>query len=158
MFAKLLKPHVDLAALLLRWGLAAIFVVHGYIKVMQNASLFPQELSLTTQTVVGWAELICGLALAVGLLSRIAALGIIALQVGAIILVTGRHALEGLEIGPRGAKFTKVGPEYNLVLIIMALALLVLGSGAVSLDHLLLSRWRRKAARAVPQPVAAGKG
>ena len=29
MFAKLLKPQVELAALLLRWGLAAIFIVHG---------------------------------------------------------------------------------------------------------------------------------
>ena len=157
MFAKLLKPQVELAALLLRWGLAAIFIVHGYIKVVQPFELIPQ-LSLTAQAAVGWVELSCGLALAVGLLSRIAALPIIADQVGAIVLLTGKHALEGLTLKKAGADFMLVGPEYNLVLIVMCLGVIVLGSGAASLDHLLSSGWRRKKARAVPAPVPAGKG
>jgi putative oxidoreductase len=157
MFAKLLEPQVDLAALLLRWGLAAIFVVHGYIKVTVGFPLIP-DFHPTAQTAVGWVELICGLALAVGLLSRVAALGILALQVGAIILVTGQYALTGLTLRPTGADFTKVGPEYNLVLIVLGLGVIVLGGGAASLDHLLGSLRRGPVARAVPAPVPAGKG
>lgn len=149
MLANLLKPHADLAALILRLGLAAIFIVHGFIKIDQDSPLI-RGISMTAQTVVGWAELVCGLALAVGLLSRIACLTIIALQVGAIVLVSGKHALEGVRVELTGADYMRVGPEYNLVLIAMCLGVIVLGSGACSLDRLLSSRWRRKRADAAP--------
>jgi putative oxidoreductase len=143
MFAKLLQPHVDMTALILRIGLAAIFVVHGYFKLVQNSTLVP-EFSIQSQLVYGWAEVICGLALVVGLLSRLAALGVIVLQAAAIILVTGKWALAGLEITSNGADFRRVGPEYNFVLIAMALGVVLLGPGVVSLDHC-IRRWWQKA-------------
>ena len=62
MFEKLLTPKVDLATLLLRVGLAAIFVVHGYIKISQDYPLI-EDVSLGTQVAIGWMELICGVAL-----------------------------------------------------------------------------------------------
>src|ERR1700682_4917185 len=94
MVTSLLKPKVDLASLVMRWGLAAIFLVHGYFKLVQNLPLRP-EWSMTEQMVIGWAEMIIGAAMAIGLLSRIAALAGIAHQVAIIVTITGRLALAG---------------------------------------------------------------
>src|SRR5687768_2769164 len=93
MLGKMTNPQIDLTSLVLRLGLAAVFIVHGYWKIVQDSSMFP-ELSYTVQNLVGWGEMIFGAALAFGFLSRIAALGIIVLQVGAIIVVTGKRVLE----------------------------------------------------------------
>ena len=143
MAACLLKPQIDLAALILRLGLAAIFIVHGYIKLQVNGPLIP-EISQVDQKMVGVAELTCGILLVGGLLSRLAALVLIGLQVSAILMVSGKHTLEVLQMTKHaGADYMQVGPEYNLVLIAMCLAVFLLGSGRVSLDHLLVSRWRR---------------
>jgi uncharacterized membrane protein YphA (DoxX/SURF4 family) len=156
MLTKLLEPKVDLAALVLRVGLAGIFIVHGFIKVVQERPLIP-ELSQATQTAVGWAELLFGLALLVGLLSRVSALGVIVLQVGAMILVTGKRALEGPAMSMSGADYMKVGPEFNLVLIALCVGVILLGSGTVSLDHLLGRLWQRRRAPAAPPAVAGAK-
>ncbi len=151
MCSTLLNAKADLAALILRLGLAAIFIVHGYIKIYVSVLLIP-ELSMTGQQVLGWAELICGLLLAFGLLTRLAALTTIGLQVGAVVMVSGRYALAGLEWTKGSADYMKVGPEYNLILIMMCLGVLVLGGGIASLDHLLLRR-SEKATVPAPAPV-----
>jgi uncharacterized membrane protein YphA (DoxX/SURF4 family) len=138
MLATLLKPKVDLAALVLRWGIAAIFLVHGYFKLMQDFLLFPPSLmTFEQQVALGWAEVIIGGAVAIGLLSRLAALVTIVHQIGAIVLVTGGRALAGPEINRTGADYTRVGPEFNLVLIALCVGIILLGSGMFSLDHLL---------------------
>jgi uncharacterized membrane protein YphA (DoxX/SURF4 family) len=155
MLANLLKPKADLASLILRWGLAALFLVHGFFKLVQQQPLMPL-LSPSTEMAVGWAELLCGLALALGLLSRLAAAVVIALQVAAIVLVTGKLALLGPDITATGADYTKVGPEYNLLVIVACVAVILLGSGVVSLDHLLVRLWRRRRqAPAEPAAIAA---
>jgi uncharacterized membrane protein YphA (DoxX/SURF4 family) len=149
MFEKLLKPHVDFTSLILRLGLAAIFIVHGVFKIDQNFSLRPDLWTMAAQTTLGWTELICGVLLALGLLSRLAALVLIGLQGGAIWLITGKHALEGLTFAREGADYTRVGPEYNMVLIALCLGVILLGSGVASVDHCLLAWWRgRKAGTA----------
>jgi putative oxidoreductase len=161
MLSRLRKPQVDLAALILRLGLAAIFIVHGVVKLQHSTPLVP-EITRTTQTVVGWVELAGGIALAAGLLSRLAALANAAVQVGAIILVTGKYAFDvpGVTRTGLGAEYHKVGPEFNMALIAMCLGVALLGSGVVSLDHLLVSLFRRgkaqPAAKADAQPAAAG--
>jgi uncharacterized membrane protein YphA (DoxX/SURF4 family) len=152
---KLLAPKVDLSALIIRLGLAAIFLVHGYFKVIQDDPLL-EQLSKNTELMVGWVELICGAMLGLGLLSRLAAIPLIVEQVFAIVLVTGSRTLAGPMIKATGADYTKVGPEFNLVLIAMCLAVILLGSGAASLDHCLLRLLRRKPAQAsVASPAVA---
>jgi uncharacterized membrane protein YphA (DoxX/SURF4 family) len=146
-FANVFKAQRDLAPLILRLGLAAIFIVHGYIKVIQEVPLFPGRVSMELQAAYGWGELICGIALALGLLTRLAALGIVVLQVGAIVQITGKLALAGPAIERTGADYTRVGPEYNLALIAMALSLVVIGGGALALDHCIASVWNRNKAR-----------
>jgi uncharacterized membrane protein YphA (DoxX/SURF4 family) len=90
------------------------------------------------QLAVAWGELLGGLALLVGFMSRLAAAGLIIIQVGAILTVTWTQ----------GFDIRQGGYEYNVVLIGACLAVLCLGSGPFSLSGLLRSR-RRKAA---PQP------
>lgn len=149
MRVNLLEPNVNFASLILRLGLAAIFIVHGSTKLYMDTQLLA-ELSPTAQKVTGALELIGGLLLAVGLFSRVAALGVIVLQTTAIVMITGKHALN-LTVSDRGdTTYMRVGPEYNLVLIAMGLSVIVLGSGCASLDHVLVSRWR---ARKAPGPI-----
>jgi uncharacterized membrane protein YphA (DoxX/SURF4 family) len=149
MFTSMLKPKVDLTSLVIRWGLAAVFLVHGYFKLVQDFPLRP-ELSLYEQTLVGWAETIIGTAMALGLLSRIAALAGIVHQVLIIILVTGKLALAGFEMTPWGADYTRVGPEFNLVIIALFLGVILLGSGVFSLDGLVLRLLSRSKHEALP--------
>ena len=150
----------NVVALILRAGLAAIFLYHGLDKITEGdggtawvdrmyasqaeyTDTKPKEerykpvylpASLTfsgTQLAVAWGEFLGGLALAVGLLTRVAALGLIIIQVGAICVVTA----------PRGFHFEKGGGyEYNLALLAMCLALLIMGAGAWSVDHMLARR------------------
>lgn len=156
MLEKLLKPQLDSATLMLRLGLAAIFIPHGFFKVVQEAALI-QQISLSTQQIVGWTELVCGLALMFGLFSRLAALAVIAMQLGAIFLVTGERALMGPDINIRGADYTRVGPEFNLVLIVMCICVILLGSGAISLDYLILRPLSKRSSSVIPRAPAAAQ-
>src|SRR5258708_3655757 len=86
------KPHVHLGSFLLRLGLAIIFMFHGYLKVIQDGGRgWSNSLSPETQVAVAWGELVCGCALFIGLFSRIAALGLAVIMVGAITLQTGQY-------------------------------------------------------------------
>jgi uncharacterized membrane protein YphA (DoxX/SURF4 family) len=140
-------------------GLAAIFIGHGIFKIIADRRVLPEDLSISAQIAVGWTEIICGVALAIGLLGRLAALVMIVFQIVAIVRVTGSQALMGPTIRWWWVDYLRVGPEYNLLLIAVCLAVILLGSGAASVDHLLVRMWQRKKARAgLPQPVAAGPG
>jgi len=140
MLAKVLMPHPDLASLVLRLTLALIFVTNGYAKMMLGDS-WTQHLSLPMQAVVAWTEFLCGLALLAGLLTRLAAFGILVIMVGAIVLVTGGSDLTTVAFTPRGFDFRAVGHEYNLVISAMCLTLILLGGGVASLDRLLWLRY-----------------
>jgi putative oxidoreductase len=154
MVAHALRPTA--APLVLRVGLAVIVLYHGCVKLLvyQGGVGWDTHLQPAVQVAVAWTEVIAGVLLVIGLLSRLAALALLIIQVGAILLVTGRggFALSGsLPPGQQltGLDFTKVGSEYNFAIIVMCLTVMLLGSGYVSLDHLILNR--RKAA-APPQP------
>lgn len=134
------QPHVSAAALVLRLGVAAIIVFHGSLKLAQDGgTTWHHELTETTQMAVAWAEVIGGCALAVGLLSRLAALGMIVIQAGAIYMVTGADFVRS-ELTWKGFNFARPGFEYNFSLIILCAAVVLLGSGIFSLDHLLFGR------------------
>jgi putative oxidoreductase len=169
MFANLFRFHAasqekdNLVALILRAGLAVIFLYHGLDKIITGSAgstwihqmyehgreMVPTTLTFSgIQVAVAWGEFLGGLALAIGLLTRLASLGLIIIQLGAIYLVTA----------PRGFSFEKGGGyEYNLALVAMCLALMILGAGMWSVDSVLLHN-REKAHRhaAVPAPHLAG--
>jgi uncharacterized membrane protein YphA (DoxX/SURF4 family) len=140
MFARLFKPKVDLASLAIRWGIAAIFLVHGYFKVVQDHPLV-RQFSVEEQAMIGWAELVIGGLMAVGLFSRVTALAAIAHQIAVVVFITGRRAFTAFDITATGADYTRVGPEFNLVITALCVGVLLLGSGAFSLDGLIVRLW-----------------
>jgi putative oxidoreductase len=124
-----------LLPLVLRAALAVVFVYHGLDKVTPasgyGAHWMPDSpdhpaLPIALQLAVAWGELLGGVAIALGLLTRVAALGIIAIMAGAIATV---HWQAGFK-GPQGF-------EYNYVLIMVAVALILVGAGTLSLDQVI---------------------
>jgi len=96
-----------------------------------------------TQMAVAWGELICGVALLLGVFTRLSAVMMAIIQVGAIFTVTWAHGFSP----PQG-----VGFEYNLLVIAACLALVLKGGGYLSLDRY-IDAWRtRKAASVQSQP------
>jgi putative oxidoreductase len=135
MFSGLVKNVV--VPLLLRLGLAVVFIYHGYQKV-GNSHLGsdwmpgPDAPSTVVQFLVAWGELIGGLALAVGFLTRLAALGIIAIMAGAIATIHFSH----------GFSSQNQGYEYNFVLIVMAACVVLGGPGPIAVDRVFRMRQR----------------
>jgi putative oxidoreductase len=82
------------------------------------------------------AEFFGGLGLILGLLSRVAAFGILCNMVVAVELV---HAPNGFFMNWTGAKKGE-GFEYHVLAIGMALAVMLGGAGAFSIDRLLARR------------------
>jgi putative oxidoreductase len=131
-----------LAPLLLRLALAAIFIYHGLDLVGGEDNQLganwahklpaPDQPPSVVQLVVAWGELIGGIALGVGLLSRLAALGIIAIMLGAIATVHW----------PNGFDIRQGGFEYNFAIIVMAVCLVLGGPGPIAVDRIF--RVRRK--------------
>jgi putative oxidoreductase len=132
-----------LVPLILRLGLAVIFIFHGLGKLNQENEwganwerhLGDQAPPKSVQLAVTWAELIGGIALALGFLTRLAALGIIAIQAGAIYTVTGKN----------GFSILHEGYEYNVALIVMAVAVVLLGGGTLAVDRFFRLRRKRAA-------------
>jgi putative oxidoreductase len=136
--------------ILLRFALAAVFIYHGLEKVTPandygiswmkppDSSKLPADapppkiLPAALQLAVAWGELLGGAACALGLFTRLAALGLGAIMVGAIVTVTGRGGFSMLEHGY----------EYNLVIIMVCLSLILLGPGTLSLDRVIKVKMR----------------
>jgi putative oxidoreductase len=137
-----------LAPLVLRLGLAAIVLYHGAVKlaVTGGGIGWDNQLPGAIQAAVAWTELLAGIALVLGLLTRLAAAGLLVIQVGAIILVTGKMGFGFTGQvrpgeGETGFNFKNVGTEYNFAIIVMCVTVILLGAGALAVDHYL---WRRK--------------
>lgn len=120
-----------------------VFVAHGAQKVFVYGfagvgGAFAQmgvPMPTVTGPLIGLIELFGGVALIVGLFTRIAAFALACDMLGAIILV---HAAGGFFL-PRGLEFV-------LMLFAAAVALLFAGPGALSVDGVLANRSTRRAA------------
>jgi putative oxidoreductase len=125
--------------LLLRLALAAIFIYHGLDLVGGPDNDWgagwnkrPDAPPAPVQLAVAWGELVGGIALALGFLTRLAALGIIAIMAGAIATVHW----------PNGFDIRKGGFEYNVAIIVMCLCLVLGGPGPLAVDRVF--RFRRQ--------------
>ena len=132
--------------LIVRVVLGAIFFAHGAQKffgwfggmgLRETIRSFQQVLRIPPALAVPVAitETVGGLAMIGGVLVRVVAVMFIIHMLVAIAKVTGQHGFF-LAQRPGGNN----GCEYNLVLIGMALAILVGGAGALSIDRLILPR------------------
>jgi uncharacterized membrane protein YphA (DoxX/SURF4 family) len=100
------------------------------------------------QMAVAWGELIGGIALAIGLLTRLAAIGEIIIQVGAVYWVTWAQDFSFENGG---------GYSYNIILLASCLALVLQGGGPVSADYFLFRSHRAVPATALNQPEMVGR-
>lgn len=121
----------DLALLVLRVALGAIFIAHGGQKLFWSGiagttemfvgmGVFLPELTAPAVTIV---EFFGGLALVAGLFTRLAAASIALVMLGAIVMV---HLPAGF--------FLPNGIEFALMNFAAAVALALLGAGAYSVD------------------------
>jgi putative oxidoreductase len=139
MHDKRLPTQINIALLLVRIASAAAFLYHG------SAILFgcfdgPGPVAFANSHhwpviigyLVGLAQFAGGLAVLLGVLTRLGASCIAIVMLGAIFTV---HLPHGFNIGDGGA-------EYALTQFLVAVALMVAGPGAYS-----LSNWGRKLAK-----------
>jgi putative oxidoreductase len=141
-WADLPKQHAHLGSFLLRVGLAVIFIFHGYLKLIQDGGrAWTDALDGDAQMAVAWGEMIGGVALLVGFLSRLAAVGLVVIMVGAIVVQTGRFDFIYVgEYHKSNPSRIPTGAEYNFALIVMCLAVVAIGSGVFSIDYLIKRR------------------
>jgi putative oxidoreductase len=129
---KFLDRLHPLALLVLRLGLGIIMIAHGWQKLSGGLGKFMGFLS--NIGVPGWmaylvvaAEFGGGILLVVGLLTRLAALSIV---IDMTVAVSKVHWKNGLLTTAPG----RVGYEFPLACGVIALALIFLGAGPISLD------------------------
>ncbi len=127
---------VDVGLLVLRLVLGIIFVAHGAQKLfgsfggpgLKGTAGFHEQLGikppLAMAVLAGLAEFVGGILVAVGFLTPLAAAALIVTMVVAALTVHLRN----------GFFAQSGGYEFNLALAGMALALLLAGAGAISLD------------------------
>jgi putative oxidoreductase len=133
----------DVALTILRLGLGVVFLAHGAQKLLgcfggygfHGTMGFFEHMGMPAPVafLVICTEFFGGLGLIVGLLTRIAALGIGVEMIGAIFMV---HLKNGFFMNWYGTQKGE-GFEYHLLAIAMAAALLLRGAGAFSLDRAL---------------------
>lgn len=115
-----------IAHLGLRLALGVIFIVHGYGKFGSGFTGFLTNLGIPTemQIPIALAEIIPGVLLIVGVLSRISASLISVIMVGAILYVKKPTTLVG-----------QGGFELELILLASSLFLIASGPGKISLSE-----------------------
>ena len=143
MLKRLMGTSNDVTLTILRMVLGVVFFAHGAQKMLGwfggygfHATIGSFEhmgMAAPVAFLVICAEFFGGLGLIVGLLTRIAALGIGGEMIGAIFMV---HLQNGFFMNWMGTQKGE-GVEYHLLALAMAAALLLRGAGAFSLDRAL---------------------
>ncbi|MFD9903596.1 DoxX family protein [Streptomyces sp. NPDC059063] len=130
-------PGLDLGLLLLRGTVGLTMAVHGTQKLFGwfdgnglngTADNFAEDGYKATEAmawVAALTETLCGLGLAIGLLTPLAGAGILGIM------------LNTITVKWEGGFFNPEGIEYDLVLLTAAVALALTGPGRVAADHLL---------------------
>jgi len=143
MFRKLLTTSNNWTLTLMRLVLGVVFFAHGAQKMLGwfggygfsgtmgyfTHSGIPAPLAFLAIA----AEFFGGIGLVIGLLSRVAAFGIVVNMLVAVLTV---HLPFGLFMNWFGAQKGE-GIEYHLLAIALGIAILVMGGGAASIDRAL---------------------
>jgi len=129
--------RTDLALLLIRLMVGGSFCAHGAQKlfvfgiagITKGFTQFGVPLPAITAPLVTFVELFAGIALIIGLLTRLAAFGLAIDMLGAMAFV---HFKNGF--------FLPTGYEYALTLLVICLAIMTAGPGRYSLDANIAAR------------------
>ena len=118
----------DIVFVGLRSTIGIIFILHGISKFnpgfaenLPNMGL-PAEMAIP----IALAELIPGILLVLGVLSRLSASLISIIMLGAIFMVKGAQSITG-----------KGGVELDLILLASALVIMIAGPGKISIAHII---------------------
>jgi putative oxidoreductase len=143
MLKRLMGTGNDVALTSLRVVLGMVFFAHGAQKMLgwfggvglhATIGWFTQMgMPAPMALLIMCTEFFGGLGLIVGLLTRIASLGVAGLMIGAIFMV---HLPNGFFMNWMGTQKGE-GIEFHLLALAMAAALLLRGAGAFSLDRAL---------------------
>lgn len=147
MLAPLVRTPNEVALLIVRVALGIVMLPHGLQKlfgwfggkgVAGTIHFFQEALHIPpfwTVCAIG-AETVGAAALIVGLFGRIAAAGVLVVMGVAVYLIHGRQGFfMNWYAQPRGEGF-----EFHILAVAMALAVIVRGSGALSVDRALTKR------------------
>ncbi|MDO3377032.1 DoxX family protein [Geoalkalibacter halelectricus] len=126
----------------LRLGLGAVFIAHGAQKLFgwfggagfeATIAYFEQNFGIPMSlTILAMAtEFFGGIGVVLGLLTRVAALGLAVVMVVAVVLV---HLPHGFFLNWACHEAAGHGYEFNLALLAMSLTLVVSGAGNLSAD------------------------
>ncbi len=138
----LFRTDNDISSLLLRLILGVVFFPHGAQKALGwfgghgfsgTLQFFTQGMGIpySLALLVIAAEFFGSLALIAGFLTRMAALGILSVMLGAIYNVHWQHGFFMNWSGQQAGE----GFEYHLLAIGISLALMIRGGGAASIDR-----------------------
>lgn len=132
-----LSPRTDLALVVLRVVVGIVFIAHGgqklFVYGLDGVAGSFGQMGIPAAGLVGpltaFVEFLGGLALAAGLLTRLAGLGLAVVMAGAILFA---HLPAGF--------FAPQGFEFPLTLLAASAALALAGPGRFSVDHALATR------------------
>jgi len=147
MFRKFLATENDITLLILRLGLGLVMLPHGLQKTLGlfggygfagTYGFFTDKMGLPgiAAVLVILAESLGAFGLIVGALTRLGAFGIAAVMTGAMTMV---HWPNGFFMNWSGSQAGE-GFEFHLLAIVIAIALLIKGGGAVSIDRLMTTK------------------
>lgn len=128
------KLH-DIAFMGMRSAIGVIFILHGAAKFNPGFAGFLGNMGLPAemQIPIALAELVPGILIIIGVLSRISAGLLSIIMVGAIFHVKGAQSITGDN-----------GIELELMLLAVSLVIAVAGPGRISLSHI---------AKKIPRPI-----
>jgi len=129
--------QLGLGLLILRLALGLVFIVHGgqklFVAGLAGTAQMLSQMSVPGASVIGpvlaIVEPLAGVAIVLGLLTRVASFAVAMDMLGAILLF---HRLHGF--------FVPMGIEFPMMLSASGLALAALGAGSFSIDHALARR------------------
>ena len=120
------KTLNDVVFIGLRSVIGVIFIAHGMGKFNPGFTNFLSSLGIPPemQIPIALAEMVPGILLIVGVLSRLSGALISVIMIGAIFHVKGAQSLTG-----------DSGVEFDLILLAVALVIMIAGPGRMSIAH-----------------------
>lgn len=119
----------DVVMMGIRATLGVVFIVHGYGKFSPGFAGFMESFGAPAamQIPLALGELVPGVLLLIGVLTRISSSLLSIYMLGAIFLIKGAQAFSSRE-GP--------STEFDIILLAAALLVIVMGPGRISLSHI----------------------
>lgn len=118
----------DVVIIGLRSAIGVIFIVHGISKFNPGFTNFLANngIPVEMQIPLALAELIPGILLIIGILSRLSTSLLSIVMLGAIFIIKGAQSLTG-----------NGGVEIDLILLTSSLVIMIVGPGRISLAHII---------------------